>query len=385
MSKRIPIAKPYFDEKETKAVAEVLSSGWVVQGPKVREFERLFKDFQVCKHAVATSSATTALHLALLSLYIEKDDEVIIPAFTHPATANVIMYVGARVVFVDIKLPDFNIDPFEIEKKVTKKTKAIIPVHLFGLSADMGAIMDVAQNFKLKVVEDAACAHGAEYKGKKVGTIGNCGAFSFHPRKPITTGEGGMLTTNDEKIAIRSRILRSHGENISDELRDRADELIYPDYAMLGFNYRMTDIQAAIGMEQMKKLPYILEERKSIASRYNQLLSDLEGDEYAVLPHQMDGFIHSYQSYVILMREKVKKRRDEISNELQKRGITTRKGTYHVPGTTYYRKTFDFKKGDFPNSEMADARSLALPLYAGMDEEEINYVVENLWDLIKKG
>ncbi len=382
--KTIPITRPCFDERETRAVAEVLSSGWVVQGPKVREFERLFEDSQGCKHAVATTSATTALHLALVALGIEKDDEVIVPAFTHPATANVVRYVGARPVFVDIKLSSFNIDPFEIEGKVTPKTKAILPVHLFGLPADMDPIMDVAKNFRLNVIEDAACAHGAEYRGRKVGTVGDFGVFSFHPRKPITTGEGGMLTTNNEEIATLVRILRSHGESVSDEWRHKADEVIYPDYVMLGFNYRMTDIQAAIGVEQMKKLSHILEERRRLASRYNQLLFELQKEEYLVLPHPIEGFVHSYQSYVVLLDERNRGKRDRLSNELQKRGIATRKGTYHVPGTKYYQEAFGFKKGDFANSEAADERSLALPLYVGMEEEHVNYVVDNLRKLIKK-
>jgi perosamine synthetase len=381
--KIIPIAKPYFDEQEHLAVAEVLSSGWVVQGPRVREFEKMFENFQGCKHAVATTSATTALHIALCSVGIGKSDEVIVPAFTHPATANVVRYMGAKPVFVDVKLPDFNIDPLKIEKKMTKKTKAIIPVHLFGLPADMDPIMDIAKSFKLKVIEDAACAQGTVYKGKRVGDIGDCGAFSFHPRKSITTGEGGMLTTNDEEIAARAKILRSHGESISDELRHKADEIVYPDFVMLGFNYRMTDIQAAIGVKQMEKLPHILEERRKIAMRYDELLSELVKEEFLFLPPQGKGFIHSYQSYVVLFRERVKNKRDRLSNELQKKGIATRKGTYHVPGTKYYRQTFGFKKGDFPNSEMADEKSLALPLYVGMDNGDIDYVVDNLKELIR--
>jgi dTDP-4-amino-4,6-dideoxygalactose transaminase len=380
----IPITKPFFDERETEAVTEVLSSGWIVQGPKVREFEKLFEDFQGCIHAVATTSATTALHLALVALDIGKDDEVIVPAFTHPATANVAMYVGAKPVFVDITLRDFNIDPLEIERKVANKTKAVIPVHLFGLPADMNPIMNVASNFKLRVIEDAACAHGATYNGRKVGAIGDCGAFSFHPRKPITTGEGGMLTTDNDEVASRARILRSHGESISDEMRHRADEIIYPDFVALGFNYRMTDMQAAIGVEQMKKLPYIVEEKRRLAFRYNEMLSDLAREEYLTLPLPIDGFVHAYQSYVILLNEKVNITRDALSNELQKQGIATRKGTYHVPGTRFYREVFGFKKGDFPNSETADKRSLAFPLYAGMEDGDISFVVENLRDLIKK-
>jgi dTDP-4-amino-4,6-dideoxygalactose transaminase len=382
--KIIPIAKPYFDEQEHLAVAEVLSSGWVVQGPKVRQFEKMFEDFQGCKHAIATTSATTALHIALCSVEIEKNDEVIVPAFTHPATANVVRYMGAKPVFVDVKLPDFNIDTLKIETKVTKKTKAIIPVHLFGLPADMDPIIGIAKSHKLKVVEDAACAQGTIYKGKKVGDIGNCGAFSFHPRKSITTGEGGMLTTNDEEIAVRARILRSHGESISDELRHKADEILYPDFVMLGFNYRMTDIQAAIGVKQMGKLSRILEERRKMAMRYNELLSDLVKEGFLFLPPERKGFIHSYQSYVVLLSEKVKNKRDSLSNELQKKGIATRKGTYHVPGTEYYQRTFKFRKGDFPNSETADRKSLALPLYAGMEDGDVDYVVDNLKSLIRR-
>jgi dTDP-4-amino-4,6-dideoxygalactose transaminase len=248
----------------------------------------------------------------------------------------------------------------------------------------MNPIMNVASNFKLRVIEDAACAHGATYNGRKVGAIGDCGAFSFHPRKPITTGEGGMLTTDNDEVASRARILRSHGESISDEMRHRADEIIYPDFVALGFNYRMTDMQAAIGVEQMKKLPYIVEEKRRLAFRYNEMLSDLAREEYLTLPLPIDGFVHAYQSYVILLNEKVNITRDALSNELQKQGIATRKGTYHVPGTRFYREVFGFKKGDFPNSETADKRSLAFPLYAGMEDGDISFVVENLRDLIKK-
>lgn len=380
----IPIAKPYFDEKEIRATAEVLSSGWIVQGPKVMEFERLIGDFQGCKHAIATTSATASLHLALIALKIREDDEVIVPAFTHPSTANVVRHVGAVPVFVDVKLPDFNIDPSKIENKITKKTKAIIPVHLFGLPADMDPIMEVAKHLKLKVVEDAACALGTIYKGKKVGTIGNCGAFSFHPRKSITTGEGGMVTTDNKEIADRVRMLRSHGESLSDEFRHKSDEVVYPDFELLGFNYRMTDIQAAIGVEQMKKLSYMLEERKRIAHKYNDLLSDLEKEEYILLPPQKDGFIHSYQSYVILLKDKVKIGRDKLSNELQKRGIATRKGTYHVPGIKCYRENSRIEKRDLNNSKKADDRSLALPLFVGIDKKDIEYVVDNFQSIIKR-
>jgi len=381
--RNISITKPYFDDQEAKAVAEVIASGWVVQGPKVREFEQLFEDFQLCRHAIATTSATTALHLALLAVGISTGDEVIVPAFTHPATANVVMYLGAQPVFVDVRLPDCNIDTSQIENKITTKTKAIIPVHLFGLAADMAPVMELANEYGLTVVEDAACAHGAEYNGKRVGTFGACGAFSFHPRKPITTGEGGMLTTDNDEIADRVRTLRSHGESVSDEVRHTADEIIYPDYVALGFNYRMTDIQAALGVEQMKKLPYILDERRGIASQYDTLLSGPVRDGYFVVPPSPSGFLHSYQSYVIFLGEKVGEKRDVLSNKLQNVGIATRKGTYNVAGTKYYRETFGITEDEFPNSVLADKRTLALPLYPGMNGEDIHYVAEKLHDLIR--
>jgi dTDP-4-amino-4,6-dideoxygalactose transaminase len=380
---RIPISKPYFGEEEKKAVLEPLETGWVVQGPKVREFERLFEQFQGCRHAIATTSATTALHLALLSVGVKPGDEVIVPAFTHPATANVVGSMGAKPVFVDVRLQDFNIDPERIEERISKKTKAIVPVHLFGCPADMDPILELASRFDLKVVEDAACAHGAEYHGTMVGIMGRCGVFSFHPRKVITTGEGGMLTTNDELLAAEVSILRSHGESLSDEVRHRADEVIYPDYGSLGYNYRMTDLQAAVGTEQMRKLPHILRERGRIASRYMELLAELEEDGFVGLPRQEYGTVHVFQSFVILLKEKVEKSRDKLSNELNKIGIATRKGTYHVPGTRFYRETFGFRAGDFPNSEWAEKRSLAIPLYVPMTDEEVGYVVEHLRQTIR--
>jgi dTDP-4-amino-4,6-dideoxygalactose transaminase len=216
-----------------------------------------------------------------------------------------------------------------------------------------------------------------------VGTIGDCGMFSFHPRKLITTGEGGMLTTNREDIAETVRSLRSHGESLSGKSRRDTHQIFYPEYTMLGYNYRMTDLQGAVGVEQIKKLPALLKKRRQLAARYHQLLADPEQEEYLRLPGSSEGLTHSYQSYVLLLTPKVKKDRDQLSHELQERGIATRKGTYHVPGTKFYRETFGFQKGDFPCSEQAESRSLALPLYPGMQEDEMEYVVDNLCDLLR--
>jgi len=378
----IPITKPYFNSSEIEAVRDVILSGWVVQGPKVREFEALFKRFQNSKFALALNSATSGLYLALKALDIKNRDEVIIPSFTHPATANVVVNVGAIPVFVDIKLPEFTIAPYEIEKKITNKTRAIIPVHIFGLSAEMDKILEIAKEYNLYVIEDAACAHGTEYKGKKVGTIGDCGVFSFHPRKPITTGEGGMFVTDIEELAYKVEILRNHGESISDELRHKSESIIYPDYYLPGFNFRMTDIQGAIGVEQIKKISFIIDEKRKIANIYNELLIELEQKGYLILPYEPKDMLHTYQSYVILLTEKVNISRDRLSNKLKDKGISTRKGTYNVPMTRFYRERFSFKKSDFPNAEIADKNSLALPSYIGIKGEEIDYVISNLKNLI---
>ena len=317
----------------------------------------------------------------MVALGVGEGDEVILPAFTYPATANVVVHVGAKPVFVDIELETFNIDPGEILKRLSAKTRVIMPVHLFGLPANMDEVMEIARSRGLAVVEDAACAMGAEYKGVKVGTIGDCGAFSFHPRKPITTGEGGIFTTNNGDLAEVVKALRSHGETVSDESRHRSGDILYPDYRFAGYNYRMTDIQAAIGVEQVKKFPYILGERRRIAAAYSSLLSGLEDAGLIGLPRSQQNSSHTYQSYVVLIKGDAS--RDRISYELQQLGISTRKGTYHVPLTSFYRERFGFRSGDFPNSELAEARSLALPLYVGMGEEEIGYVVENLEKLVR--
>jgi dTDP-4-amino-4,6-dideoxygalactose transaminase len=382
-TRSIPIARPYFGTEERDAVAEAVASGWVVQGPRVREFEGRFAAFQNCDHAVATSSATTALHLALIVSGIEPGDEVLVPAFTYPASANVVVHAGATPVFVDVQLPDCTLETSEVAKKITMKTKAIMPVHLFGLPVDMDPIMVVARDRALSVIEDAACGHGAVYKGKMVGAIGDCGAFSFHPRKPISTGEGGMLTTNNGTLAETARILRSHGESVADEDRHKANEVVYPDFVLPGYNYRMTDIQGALGVEQVKKLPFIVEERRRIASLYDTLLSNLEHEEYLVAPPHHDHVLHTYQSYVLLLGERLNEKRDRLSNELQHIGVATRKGTYHVPGTQYYRERYGFNMGDFPNSEVADRRSLALPLYVGMTDEDVEYVVDAVSRIVK--
>ncbi len=294
---QIPIAKPYFGKEEKEAVAEVLESGWVVQGPRVAEFERMITEFTKAKFAKASSSCTTALHLALLSSGIEVGDRVLVPSFNYIASANAVEYTGATPVFIDINPYTFNIDPEKIadylerEKIQQSNIKGIMPVHLFGLSADMNPIMEIAKQYKLCVVEDATCALGALNHNKHAGSFGNAGCFSFHPRKSITTGEGGMIITNNEEIASRIESLRNHGASMSDLARHEKGGYLLPEFDALGYNYRMTDLQGAIGVEQMKKLPYILAKKIERAKIYDE---QLKGVEYLQHPSATEGCKHVY-------------------------------------------------------------------------------------------
>ncbi|MBI4338212.1 MAG: DegT/DnrJ/EryC1/StrS family aminotransferase, partial [Chloroflexi bacterium] len=256
---KVPITKPFFDDAEAKAVAEVLASGWVVQGPRVRAFEAAVAAFTGAKHARATTSCTTALHLGLRACGVGPGDEVIVPAYTFVASANAVEYTGAKTVFADVDLETNNLDLASLERAMTPRTRAIMPVHQFGLACDMDPIMDLARAHNLRVVEDAACALGCFYKGRHVGTFGDAGCLSFHPRKSINTGEGGMVLANDPALDRRVEILRDHGLAETDLVRHQKNVTLLPDAVDLGYNYRMTDIQGAVGVEQVKKLPAILE------------------------------------------------------------------------------------------------------------------------------
>lgn len=359
--------------EEIEAVAERISSGWLVQGPKVAEFESLWASYVGVKCATATTSCTTALHLALIAIGIKPGDEVIVPAFTWVATANAVEYCGAVPVFVDIDLTTYNIDTRLIESKITPRTKAIIPVHEFGLSADMDAVLAVSRKHGLKIVEDGACACGTRYKGRHVGTFGDVGCFSFHPRKAISTGEGGMLTTNNEVHKQVFEVLRSHGAEASDLARHQSSTgFLLAEFNRLGYNYRMTDLQAAIGVEQMKKLPWILQQRRTLAHTYTQELQGLPGVHTPVEP---DGYIHVYQSYVLLI-ENGTERRNRIASALQKQGVSTRQGTHAVHTLGYYREKYGLKAEECPHAYAADLQSLTLPLFATMTNQEQQFIID---------
>jgi len=376
--RNIPISLPVTGEEEWQATKEPLMTGWITSGPKVREFEKMFADKHQVKHAFAVTSATTALHLALVALDVGPGDEVIVPAFTWVATANVVRYCGATVVFVDINTTTFNIDPSDVAKKITVNTKAIIPVHLFGLCADMDAIKNVAPNIPL--IEDAACAAGAMYMGNYAGGLGDVGCFSFHPRKSITTGEGGMVTTNNDQLADKISKLRNHGAEISEEQRHNGPKpYSLPDFNMLGFNYRMTDLQGAVGVVQMSKLDSFIDERAKWASYYNDQLKTID---WIKLPTIEENYKRGWQSYVVLIDEsKSPKSRNEIMEFLQQTGISTRPGTHAVHMLNYYKELMELNEDDYPQSKLANDCSMAIPLHNRMVKEDFEYIVHVLKSL----
>ncbi|MDI6792537.1 MAG: DegT/DnrJ/EryC1/StrS family aminotransferase [bacterium] len=392
---KIPITKPVFDSSEKEAVIKPLDSGWLVQGPYVAEFERLFAGFTGARWAKAASNCTTALHLALDALGIKTGDKVVVPSFTYIASANAVEYTSAQVVFCDIDLATFNIDVNKLkeilckDKDKEKRIKAIMPVNLFGLCADLPEIMKLAEKYDLKVVEDSACGLGAWIGNKHSGTFGEAGCFSFHPRKSITTGEGGMLITDDEEIANKVSSLRDHGAGKSDLARhkEKGGSLL-PEFNVRGYNYRMTDLQGALGVAQMKKANYILKKRREVAARYDEALKEF--DEL-ITPYVPDNYTHGYQSYVCLFTngeditglnmEKIDRLnvlRNRFMEKLEEEGIATRQGTHAVHTLGYYKRKYNLNDEDYISSYAADRLSIALPTYATMTDEEFGYVVDGI-------
>jgi len=369
---KIPLTKPLFGPEEQRAAAETIASGWVTQGPKVAAFEEAFAEYCGAKHAVATSNCTTALHLALLAAGVGQDDEVICPSMSFIATANAIRHCRARPVFAEVRREDFNIDPDDIERRITERTKAILPVHQLGMPAEMDAICDLAERHGLAVVEDAACAAGSAYRGRRIGKpFGQFACFSFHPRKVITMGEGGMITTDDREAADRLRLLRQHGMSVPDTVRHEARTVVIEAYVCLGYNYRMTDIQAAIGIEQLKRLDGIVAARRAIAARYNAAFGELPGVE---VPLPQEGVEPNYQSYAIRLTEAAAVSRDELMRRLLRQGIATRRGVMTIHREPAYAELCRGLK--LPVSEAASDGSVILPLYPQMTEQEQSQVIE---------
>jgi perosamine synthetase len=377
-NRTIPISLPSMGQEEWEALKEPIYSGWITQGPKVKEFETLFAKMHGVKHALAVSNCTTALHLALVALDIKAGDEVMVPAFTWVSTANAVMYCNAKPVFVDIDPVTFNINPAEIAKKLTPQTKAIIPVHLFGLCANIDAIKEIAPH--LKIVEDGACAAGAALNGKAAGSLGDIGCFSFHPRKSVTTGEGGMLTTNDDQLARKLDMLRNHGASVSEEQRHKGPKpYILPEFDAVGYNYRMTDLQGALGVVQLQKLDSFIEERSKWADYYHEQLAKIN---WLRLPKYDAKFKHGWQSYVLFVDESISPiKRNDLMEYLQQKGISTRPGTHAVHMLGFYKNHFNIQPTDFPGAYAANEYSMSIPLHNKMVKEDYEYVVEALLSL----
>jgi perosamine synthetase len=381
----VPIARTSLLESEIQSVMEPLRSGWLVQGPKVHEFENKWSTFTGAKHSIAVTSCTTGLHLSLAALGVEPGDEVIVPAFTWIATANVVEHLGAKVVFCDIDLETFNLNVQQLAALLTSKTKAILPVHLFGMAADMEPINAFAKEHKLWIVEDAACGFGSRYQGQHVGTLGHTGVFSFHPRKAITTGEGGMITTQDDELAAKLRRLRDHGAAMSDLQRHLgARPYLLADHPDAGYNQRMTDLQAALGSAQMDRASHIVMERQHLARRYDEAFAKLT---WLRTPVHRSGYEHAYQSYPCMFQpesvkpdavSRINERRNAWMDKLQKVGISTRPATHAVHMLTFYREKYKLNPQDLPNAYAANDCSISLPLFHGMRVEEQDYVIEQV-------
>jgi perosamine synthetase len=373
----IPFAKPEFDDAEAQAVADVLRSGWVSQGPAVERFERIFAERVDARHAVATSSCTTALHLALVLAGVGPGDEVICPSYTFIATSNAVLYTGATPVFADIEGDTWNIDPTDVVKRLSSRTKAIIAVDQVGLPADLSRLISLVPK-NISIVEDAACAIGSRYDGRPVGSQGELVCFSFHPRKTISTGEGGMLTTSDARIAERARGLRSHGASISAFSRHDAKGLIFEEYTELGYNYRMSDVQAAIGIAQMQKLDALLAKRRAIAERYDSAFSGLAE---VVIPPKPVYAVHSYQSYGLMLTSASRISRDELLRELAAGGISSRRGIPPIHLEPLYKSRYP---AVLPVTEKVAATSIFLPMYASLSAADQSRVIEAVTDRLTR-
>lgn len=405
--KNIPVTIPYFTEEEEYAVKKVLQSGWVAQGPVVAQFEQAVAKHEGVGYGVATTSCTTALHLAMVTSNMKEGMDVFAPSFTFVATINSIVESGATPILIDVKKETYNIDTDKIVERIEKdyinkdgkllnketgnQLWGIVPVHQFGLCCDIQTVNQIAKKHGLNVIEDAACALGAKIGDTHQGGFGNPACVSFHPRKSITTGEGGMVVTDDEALAKKMKELRSHGSSVSADARHAGKGFLLPEFNEAGYNYRMTDIQGAIGLAQVEKFDFILAEKRRRADLYDSLIHDILPE--FITPTVPNNYYHTYQSYVCMLDfEKLGlanvneggEYRNNLLAELEEKGIATRQGTHAVHMLGYYKNRFGFQPEDLPNAYACDYLSITLPLYLQMSDEDQKHVVDTIRQIIDK-
>lgn len=367
---KIPLARPWFDEKEVNAAADVVRSRWLIFGKQVELFEEEFAKMVGARHAIAVNSGSSALLVSLMTLGIKEGDEVIVPDMTFVSTATAAMFLRAVPVFADIELKTYGMDPNDIEKRIVQKTKVIIPIHYAGQAAEMEPILEIAKKYNLKVLEDSAETHLSDYKGKKCGTMSDIGIFSFTPTKPMTTGEGGMIVTNNEELANKARLIRNFGD--ADKFK----------WETMGFNFRMPEVMGAIGRVQLKKLPKAIEIRRKIALKYNDGFKD---EKAIILPYVRNLADHNFQLYTIRLNlDLLTITRDEVISKLAEKGVSTRLyyPTLHNQGV--FAKFGPFRDSDYLNSMEYAITALSLPIFPDLTDEEINYVVALIKEIIRK-
>lgn len=378
----IPYAQQWVDEEDIQEVLETLKSDYLTTGPKINAFEDKLKEAVGAKYAVAVANGTAALHAACFAAGIGEEDEVITTPMTFAASANCALYMGARPIFADIDPRTYNIDPKDIQSKITSRTKAIIPVHFTGQPCDMDPILKLARDNGLAVIEDGAHALGAEYKGRKIGSIGDMTTFSFHPVKHITTGEGGAVTTNSEALYNKLMMFRTHGITRDSKQLLKNEGPWYYEQHFLGYNYRMTDIQAALGVKQLEKLPLFLQKRRAYVEKYNKAFSNIEE---LIIPYQLEAVKSSWHLYIIQLKlDKLNMGRRNVFEALRQKNIGVNVHYIPVYDHPYYRK-LGYRQGQCPNAEKLYAGIITLPLFPKMKEEEADYVIESLLEVIENG
>lgn len=367
----IPIAKPYLTAEDAQAAYDTILTGWITQGPRVAEFEEKFAQYTGARYAVAVSNCTTALHLSMIVAGIGAGDEVICPSMSYIATANSIKYVGAKPVFAEVNPVTYNLDAADVARRITPRTKAILLVHQIGTPADIDAFSALAKQHNLHLIEDAACAVGSSYKGKKIGSHSSLVCFSLHPRKVISTGDGGFITTDNEAYYQRLRLLRQHGMSINDRVRHESAKVMFEDHVEVGYNYRMTDIQAAVGIQQLAKLDWIVEERRKIAKQYQAAFADIP---FIRVPQEADGYFTNFQSFSIYLKKDCPVSRNDLMQQMLDAGVSTRRGIMTAHRETAYKQ--ECAGLSLPVSEDAADNSIILPLYIPMQQSDIEKVIQ---------